>query len=168
MNGQSPLLNRFQDNALLLERLDSLAHIQLPHQGVGLVGRQRLECVQVLLTNLAQRHQPRVEDTELLVAQCRSNTSAAGVAAQDDVLDAQVTDGVLDDRGRAQVRRVQDVGDVTVDKDIAGLQAQDGGLGAARVGAADPEDLGALADREAGEEVGLLTGGFGGPFFVLG
>lgn len=167
MNRQSPLLDRFQHNALLLERLDSLANIQLRHQGVGLVRRQRLESLQVLFADLAQGHQPRVEDTKLLVTQCRSDTSAACMAAQNNMLDAQVTDGILDDRRRAQVGRVQDVGDVTVDKDIARLEAQDGGLGAARVGAADPEDFGALADRKAGEEVGLLTGGFGGPFLVL-
>lgn len=164
---QSPFLDRLQNDALLLEGLHTLPHVQFHQLEVGLVRRQRLEKLEILLPDLAQRQQPGVEDTQLLVAQRRGNSSAPSVAAQNDVLDAQMTDGVFDDRRRTKVGRVQNVGNVTVDKDVTGLQAQDGGLRAARVGAANPEDLGTLADRKAGEEVGLLPDGFGSPFLVL-
>ena len=87
--------------------------------------------------------------------------------AYDDVLDLQVHDGVGDDAEGVEVARVQDVGDVAVDEDVAGLEAEDGGFGDAGVGAADPEDLGVLAVGEGGEEVWVFRGGFLGPGFVL-
>lgn len=67
------------------------------------------------------------------------------MAADDDVADAQMAHGVLDHRRGAQVRGVQHVGDVAVDEDVAGLEAQHGCFRASRVGAADPENLGLLA-----------------------
>ena len=65
--------------------------------------------------------------------------------AHDNVFDFEVLDGVGDDALGADIAGVQDVGDVAVHEHVAGLQAADGGFGAARVGAADPKDLGALA-----------------------
>lgn len=61
------------------------------------------------------------------------------MAAQDDVLHLQVGDGILDDGRGIDVGGRDDVRDVTVDEDVAGLQAQDGGLGTARVRAAKPD-----------------------------
>lgn len=87
--------------------------------------------------------------------------------AHDDVLHLEVRDGVGDDAAAVEVRRGQDVGDVAVHEDIAGLEAEDGGLGDAGVGAADPEDLGLLARGEGGEEVRLVVGCCLGPLFVL-
>lgn len=45
-----------------------------------------------------------------------------------------------------------------MDKHVARLQAQDGSLGDAGVGAADPEDLRGLRAGKAVEEVGILAG----------
>ena len=58
--------------------------------------------------------------------------------ADDDVLDLEVLHGVLDDGEGVEVSGDQDVGDVAVDEDVAGVEAEDGGLRAARVGASDP------------------------------
>lgn len=77
-------------------------------------------------------------------------------------------DGIADDAEGTEVARMQDVGNVAVDEDVARLEAADGGFGDAGVGAADPENLGALALGEGGEEVGLFGGGFLGPGLVLG
>ena len=90
------------------------------------------------------------------------------MSAHDDMFDLEVLDGVLDHTQRVQVARVQDVGDVAVDEDIARLEAEDGGFGDAGVGATDPEDLGGLAFCERGEERGVVGGGIAGPGFVLG
>lgn len=90
------------------------------------------------------------------------------MAADDDVLDAEIGDGVLDHAGGGEVTGVQDVGDVAVDEDLARVGAAEGGFGHAGVGAAEPEDAGGLALGTAGEEVGVALGGLGGPFFVLG
>jgi hypothetical protein len=50
-----------------------------------------------------------------------------------------VHDGVLNYGLGVYVRGGDDVGDVAVDEDVAGLQAQEGGFGDAGVGAADPD-----------------------------
>ena len=89
------------------------------------------------------------------------------MAADHNVLDLDVLDRELDDAQQAQVGGVDDVGDVAVGEDIAGLEAEDGGLGFARIGAAEPEDLGRLAFGEGGEEFGVGVGGFFGPFVVV-
>ena len=87
--------------------------------------------------------------------------------AHDNVFHFHVPDAVRDDALRAHVRGRDDVGDVAVHEDVAGLAAADGCLRDAGVGAADPEDLGGLALCEGGEEVGLGGGGRFGPFLVL-
>lgn len=53
------------------------------------------------------------------------------MAAHDDVFDLEVLHGVLDDAERVEVGAGQDIGDVAVAEDVAGLQAEDGGFGAA-------------------------------------
>ena len=76
-------------------------------------------------------------------------------------------DGVGDHALAVEVRGREDVGDVAVHEDVAGLQAEQGRLGDARVGAADPEDLGLLARGEGGEEARVRVGGRLGPLLVL-
>lgn len=88
------------------------------------------------------------------------------MAADDDVLDAEVLDGVLDDGAGAEITGVHDVGDIAVDEDIAGLEAQHASLGASGVGATQPEDLRFLTGRESREEFGVIARGVGGPVFV--
>lgn len=87
--------------------------------------------------------------------------------ADDDVRDLEVGEGVGDDGLGAEVRGRQDVGDVAVDEDVAGPEAEDGGFGDAGVGAAEPEDRGLLARGEGGEEVRVGVGGGLGPLLVL-
>lgn len=87
--------------------------------------------------------------------------------ANNDVLDLEIHDGEGDDGLGVEVPWREDVGDVAVHKDVAGLQAEHGGFGDTRVGAADPENLGLLAGCEGGEEGGVGVSGFLGPLFVL-
>ncbi len=82
------------------------------------------------------------------------------------MLDFQVRDRELDDGEQAQIRRGDYIGDITVREDVAGFQAEDGGLGNARVAAADPEDGGGLALGARGEEFGIRLSGLGGPACV--
>lgn len=89
------------------------------------------------------------------------------MSAHHHMLDLDMLDRELDDAQQAQVGGVDDVGDVAVGEDIAGLEAEDGGFGFAGVRAAEPEDLGGLAFGEGGEEVGVGGGGGGGPFVVV-
>lgn len=79
------------------------------------------------------------------------------------MLDLQVRDRILDDGAGVDVGRADDVGDVAVDEDVTGLQAEDRRLGDARVGAAEPEDRGRLPGRERWEEGRVLVRFVGGP-----
>lgn len=84
------------------------------------------------------------------------------------MLNLEMGDGVFDDGGRAEVGWVEDVADVSVHEDITRFQAEEGGFGAASVGAANPENLRGLARCHCWEQTGVFLGGFDGPFFVVG
>lgn len=89
------------------------------------------------------------------------------MAAHDHVLHLQMQDRVHDDGLGGEVRGREDIGDVAVHEDVAGLEAEDRGLGDAGVGAAEPEEGGMLACGEGREEVGVVVGGCLGPLLVL-
>jgi len=72
------------------------------------------------------------------------------------VLYFEVRDGVFDDGAGVDVGGVDDVGDVAVHEDVAGLETEDGGFGDTGVGAAEPEDTGRLSLRECWEEFRIL------------
>jgi hypothetical protein len=61
------------------------------------------------------------------------------MSAEHDVRDFEMLDGIFDDGRDGDVGGRDDVGDVAVDEDVAGLEAEDGGFGDAGVGAADPD-----------------------------
>ena len=82
------------------------------------------------------------------------------------VSDTQVLHSVFNNAGGAEVARVEDVGDVAVYEDVTGLETQEGGFWAARVGAPDPQNLRCLSRGEGREEVGVFAGCLCGPFFV--
>lgn len=89
------------------------------------------------------------------------------MAADDDVLNLEMLDGVENYALGVNVGGRDDIGDVSVNKDITGLEAEDGGLRDTRIGAAYPEDLGFLARSEGGEELGFVGCGFLRPLMVL-
>lgn len=80
----------------------------------------------------------------------------------------EIFDRVFDHGQRAYIRCVQHVGNVSMYKDVAGLEPEDGGLWYARVGTAQPEDFGGLAFGEGGEEVRVAVGTVCRPGFVAG
>ena len=76
------------------------------------------------------------------------------------MFDLEVDDGVFDDGRRVDVGGGDDVGDVAVHEDVAGLEAEDGGFGAAGVGAAEPDCK--LVRGVGGKEEEGEAYGFGG------
>lgn len=111
--------------------------------------------------------EPGVEDAEVLRAHGGLDTAAAVMAADDNVLDLEVLDGVVEHRGDVEVDVADEVGDVAVHKGLAGLKARDLLGGDARVAAAYPQVLGLLAGAEVGEEVRILGLLLGRPFGVV-
>jgi len=79
------------------------------------------------------------------------------MAAEDDVLNFEVHNGVFNDGGGVDVGGGDDIGDVAVDENVAGLEAEEGGFGDARVGTAEPENSRRLPSSELREEVGVLV-----------
>ena len=89
--------------------------------------------------NSFQWGEPCVQySTDSGVAESRASGTAAGVTAQNNVLHLQVDDSVLDNGGRVDVGWGDQVADVTVDEDIAGLETEKGSFGDPRIGATEP------------------------------
>jgi len=148
------------------EVIHALLDVELGERVLLVLGAELVQRRGVLLADLAHGLQPDVEDIELVVGQSGLDASAGGVAAQDDVLDLEVLDAELDGGQQGDVGRVDHVGDVAQDKDLAGLLAQDRGLGDARVATADPQDVGRLALGAVLEEFGVFGGDVLGPDLV--
>jgi hypothetical protein len=86
----------------------------------------------------------------------------------DYVLDLQVLDSELDHGEGVEVRWREDVRDVSVDEDIAGLQAEDGCFRASRVRATNPKDLRVLTFGEGREQIRFGPSYCRGPSLVGG
>lgn len=109
-----------------------------------------LDLVELLLVqtiHVANVPEPRVEDAQIGGRQGGLHSSAVVVAADDDVLDAQVSHGVVDDRHDVQVDRRHEVGNVAVDEDLSGVEAHDLVGGHPAVAAADVSASVSLARR---------------------
>lgn len=157
---------------LNISRLDDVAtllnDIQLDQAVVA--SALVLNCIELLLVkavDVADVAKPWVQQAEVLGGHSRLDTSAAVVTTDDDVLDAEVLDGVVDDAHGVEIRVAHEVGDVAVDKCLARLKAADLLGGDARVGASDPEVLRCLAGGEVLEEVGVDLGLVLGPGAVV-
>jgi len=72
---------------------------------------------------VSQRHEPCVDEPEFFVCEGGGDATAGCVAADDDVFDFEVLDCVLDDGEGVEVCCVENVGDVAVAEDVAGLEA---------------------------------------------
>lgn len=120
----------------------------------------------MLLPQCSHGLQPQVKHIELLVAEGSSHAAAAGVATQHDVFHLQMLNRKLHDAQETQIGGIDDIGDVAVGEDIAGLEAKDGGLWDTRVGATNPQDGRCLAFGGFGEEVLLFLCRLIGPLLV--
>ena len=131
MNLQTPLVDRLNHFGMLPDILHALLHIGLdescrlvllikPFPPLGR-GAQ-------VLSEFSEWLQPQIDDAQLGVAQRSCRSATRGVTADDDVLDANDSDGELDHGLRAEIGDGQHVGDVAVHEHIPRLQAQQGRL----------------------------------------
>lgn len=168
VNLEATLPDCIEDDSLLLDNVQPLPHVEFDQLQRRLLRRQGLEQREVTLTHLPQGQEPRVQDPKLLITHRGCDTATRSVTADDNVLDFEMLDGKLDDRARAEVTGVEDICDIAVHEDIARVQAQEGGFGASRVRAAQPQDLWLLAICKGWEEIGLFACGLCSPFLIQG
>ena len=166
VNLQSALPDGVDNSRNAPEVVHTLLHVQLGERVLLVLRAERVQGIGVLLADLTHGLEPDVQDVELVVGESGLDTSAGGVAAQDDVLDLEVLDAELNGGQQGDVGRVDNVGDVAQDEDLTRLLAQDSGLGDARVAAADPQDVGRLALGAVLEELGVFGGDVLGPNLV--
>lgn len=138
---EAALGNSFADGGVVHEHLYAGLDVELRNADDPLLlVRDGVQLLRVVVADRLERQQPGVKNAaDAGVRESTGRAAAGGVPAQNDVLDFEVGDGVLDHGRGVDVGGRNDVGDVAVDKDVAGLHAEDGGLGAAGVGAADPD-----------------------------
>ena len=156
---QLALVHGINDSRVHSQNLKTAQDVVLTEtQSLALLCVELLQLLGVLHSKLTHGLQPNVQQSQSGVSESGVNTTAAGVAADEDVLNLQVCDGEFNDGERVDVGCGDDVGNVAVDKDLTGLQAEDGRFGNARVGAANPKNLGRLALSGFGEEIGVGVG----------
>lgn len=133
--------DRLLDGEVGHEDLDAGLDVQLCNpDGALLVVPDGRQLISVSIADGLERRQPGVKDTAHSgVGQRGRGAAARGVPTEDDVLDLEVGDGVLDHRRRVDVGCRDDVGYVAVHEDVTRLKAEDRRLGAAGVGATEPD-----------------------------
>lgn len=166
MNLKSALLDSVHNSRDTPQVGHTLLNVQLRQLVLLLLSAQLVQSLSVVLANLAHRLEPHIQNIKLVVRQRGLHTTARGVSAEHDVLDFEVLDAELDSGEEGDVGRVDDVGDVAQHEDLTRLLAQHGGLGDARVAAANPQDVGRLALGAVLEELGVFGGDVRGPQFV--
>lgn len=132
------LLIALLDGSSLHNTPARLHHVQL-HQAVEsrLLVLNSIELLLVQSVDVTDVSQPWVKDTQVCWRQGGLDTAAVVVAADDNVFDLQVAHGVVDHGHGGKVDGGDDVGDVAVDEDLAGVEAHDFVRGDTAVGAAN-------------------------------
>ena len=111
--------------------------------------------------------EPVIGEADLVVAFSSDDSGATVVAANDDVLDLENVNGELQDGHAVHVGPIHDVGDVAMNKHVAGQEADDLVGGDAAVRTTDPEIIGVLLARELEEELGIALANVFSPGAVL-
>jgi hypothetical protein len=140
MNLQAPIPNRLLDHIITQKCINPKLDIQLRQANSSrTIISNALQLRFVRSPNSFQWGEPCVQhSTDSGVAESRAGGTAASVTAQNNVLDLQVNDSVLDNRGGVDVGWGDQVADVTVDEDIAGFETEKGSFGDPRIGATEP------------------------------
>jgi hypothetical protein len=133
MDLQSSFGYGIDHKGVFFKNFDASPHIELDQLQRRLLWFKALQQLQIVSPHSSQGEQPSVDQAELFVAQSSCHTTAFRMSTNDNMLDFQVLNGVLDNGEGVEVRWGEDVGDVSVDKDITRLQAEDGRFRASRV-----------------------------------
>lgn len=136
---ETSFLNGIENSAVLTENSQSIFDIDLGKLDGSFLELKILQDVHMLLSESSKGHEPCIKEAELLVGQSSVDATTASMATENDVLDLEVDDSKFNDGGSRDVVVLHNVGNVAMDEDVAGLKAQDSGLGATGVSTADPQ-----------------------------
>src|SRR5215510_10254454 len=114
----------------------------------------------VLTVELMHWCQPMFGKTVRCTVQHRANAATPVMPADDDVFDLQCFHCKLKHGHAIEVRGVDEVRDVPVHEDLAGLEACNDIGRHSTVGATDPEELWRLQSNQALEVAGVLCDSF--------
>ena len=120
-----------------------------------LLGHRLLELVVMQTRNVADMHEPVVNETVIDVLHRRLDAAAAIMPAYDDVFHAEHFNRILNNRETVEVRRHHNICDVAVDEDTARGQVDDFVGRNPAIRATDPEELRRLLFRQRAEELGI-------------
>src|ERR1700694_5652013 len=134
-----PALPGTPHNRRVTDRLHLRQHIELadPVQA-RLIGRQGRELLLVPPKESANWRQPMFDEPMLRAIENCANAAATIVSADNNVFDLERLDRKLQNGHAIEVRRMDDVRNVSVHEDLAWLQARDDIRGYATIGTADP------------------------------
>ena len=125
------------------------------------------EVVGVLRGDVLDVAQPIVDEAQFFCAEGSANAPTTIMPDDKDVFDAKNIDGVLHDGKAVQVAVDHDVGNIAMDKYLAGQQAANLVGGNTAVGTADPEIFGRLLPGQGLEKIGIVLADFFRPFPVF-
>lgn len=115
-----------------------------------------VELFLVQTVDVADVTKPRVEDSKVFGSHGSFDTTAAVVAADNNVLYAEMSDGIVNDAHDIEIGVDNEIGNIAVDKGLAGLQTSNLLGGDTRVTASDPKVVGGLAGAEADKVARIL------------
>jgi len=120
----------------------------------------------MLLVYVLNVPQPIVAQAQTGTPQRRIHTAATVMTADDDVADFEDVHGKLHHGKAVEVGMNDDVGDVAMNEQLAGQQADNFVGGHAAVGAAYPQVRGGLLAGKLEEEIRILLRDPSGPGFI--
>ncbi len=132
-----------------------------------ITGRQGSQFLFMEIVHILNVAEPLIDEPQVLVAQCRANSSAAIVTAYNDVLDFQNLHCILQYAEHVQVCVNHQVSNIAVNKYFPRRCVGDFVGWNPAVGTSDPEKFRSLKVRQPGKIFRVLADLFGGPGFVF-
>ncbi len=109
----------------------------------------------MIMENFADRMQPVIDEATPFAIHRRAHSAASIVPDHDDMPHLQRIDGVLQHRQIVRILRRRQVGNITMDEELAGREIDDLVSGHAAIGASYPEILRGLLSFETPKKLGI-------------
>src|ERR1041384_5231701 len=133
---------------------------------LALIVKSIEQCL-LLQSHMVDGTQPVVDQSEVLIANCREDSAASVVSAYDDVLDSKHIYCKLYRRKTVQIGMHHHVCDVAMNEHFSGHQSDDLVCRYPDTGTSDPEILWRLLCRQSHKELRILPGHVRCPYAIV-